>query len=213
MKRTLALLLALLMMTGMLAACKNEKDPQNNPDVPPTIRYEDAKPLAETLHNEKNFNYTYIHENAYGKSTIIRNGENVYIMDESEENTVKTVYIKDAEKSIFHLYLLDMTENSWAQYVVTPSQYQMNVQALLDEVEFQRKQLFPALENVSPNENGAYAVDLADNQSAIVFKQDDALVVQRESDSIRFSQVGTSVITLTDEMKNAPEKEYTHSQF
>lgn len=213
MKKTFALLLVLLLMAGMLAACAEKEKEPDTPPSPPQPQYQDAKPLAEALDQAEGYNYTYIHETEYGKATISRNGDDVYILDESEDRINKTAYVKDTEKNQFRLYRFDLTENSWKQYVVTPTQYQMNLQGLLEEMEFQRKQILPALKDAEADSSGAYSVKLSDGRSVRVFAQNDVLIVQSDSDSVRFSAVGTSEVPLTDEMKNAPEEKYTHSQF
>lgn len=213
MKKTFALLLVLLLITGMLAACAEKEKEPDTPPSPPQPQYQDAKPLAEALDQAEGYNYTYIHETEYGKATISRNGDDVYILDESEDRINKTAYVKDTGKNQFRLYRFDLTENCWKQYVATPTQYQMNLQGLLEEMEFQRKQILPALKDAEADSSGAYSVKLSDGRSVRVFAQNDVLIVQSDSDSVRFSAVGTSEVPLTDEMKNAPEEKYTHSQF
>ena len=135
MKKTFALLLVLLLITGMLAACAEKEKEPDTPPSPPQPQYQDAKPLAEALDQAEGYNYTYIHETEYGKATISRNGDDVYILDESEDRINKTAYVKDTEKNQFRLYRFDLTENCWKQYVATPTQYQMNLQGLLEEME------------------------------------------------------------------------------
>lgn len=212
--RFVSFCLTLVLAVVTLCACAPQTPSDNPPDDTPG-QYAAEAGRALELVNKALENNQFVMDRTTPSYTahVVSEGNSLFVSTVSEEETEANLW---QYQDTIHCWLYMFSGGEWKKYETATSEHEWNITR-------PRASYFPILEqiraalayeNAQPDKEGVYHFDFDDPVTMHV--EGGKLYIDGQSGifngSTVVSEIGTAVTVVTEEMQNAPQYEYIHSQ-